>query len=202
MAHVLSRLQELLGHIGIGGTAQIVPKYRYLPVWLPHGNAMAGTYVSMGGGAAAMTEVGTSGIGGLRFEATTDDIAFPVLFPDDVDVEREIGLCVLWSSDQTTTADDFVWAINYREVAINSTVALSAPATALSTQVASDANLATASAMQQTAWGTIDASTFNGTFADGYMHTFEIDPTTLEGTPSSDVVTVYAAVIRYYPKRI
>jgi len=189
----VNKVQELI-------TDPIAPKYRYIYVPLPHGNAMAGTYVSMGGGAAAMAEVGSSGVGGQRFEVSTDDVAGILFLPDDADVEHDIDVAVLWSSDQTTT-DSYTWDVNYGEFTINTT-AVAVPATALDTTIAADTSVATANALQQTAWGTITASTLSGTFSDGYLHLFEVDPSAVGGTPSSDVVVVYGVVFRYQPRKI
>jgi len=179
----------------------VAPQYRYHTVWIQNINAMSGAMVGYGTGAPTNVESNSSGIGGGRFQATTDDFAFPVLFPADVDVERAIGVSAIWSSDQTTTADDYVWAVNYLELTLNTT-AMSLPGTAIGTQIPSDANVATAHAVQQTAWGEITASTLTGNFEDGYMHAFEVDPTTAEGDPTSDVVLLYAVVFRYSPKTI
>ena len=179
----------------------VSPKYRYHVVWMQHPNAMSGAMVGLGSGAPTNVESNSSGIGGGRFQATTDDFGLPVLFPADVDVNRDIGVSAIWSSDQTTTADDYIWAVNYLEIELNVT-AMSLPGTAISTQIPSDANVGTAHAVQQTAWGTIDAETFTGNFEDGYMHAFEVDPTTAEGTPTSDIVILYAMVFRYSPKTI
>ena len=179
----------------------VAPKYRDHIVWLQNINAMSGAMVGFGGGAPTNAESNSSGIGGARFQATTDDFAFPVLFARDVDVERPIAVSLIWSSDQTSTADDYVFAVNYIELTLNTT-AMGVPATAIGTQIPSDANVATAHAVQQTAWGEITAGTLSGTFEDGYMHGFEVDPTTAEGDPTSDIVILYAVVFRYSPKTI
>jgi hypothetical protein len=177
---------------------ETVPKYRYIWKDLPDIHSIAGAMAGLGGGAATSIESNASGLGGVRIEATTDDTAFMVAFPYDCDVERAIDFRVWWNSDETTAADSYTWDINYIEI-LGNTTAVAVPATALGTQVAADTNSATAHAMQITAWGSMTAGTLNGNSADGYLHLFEIDPSAVGGTPSSDIVVLWAVQIRYQP---
>lgn len=189
-----SRLQER--HPFPGDT---VPKYRYVWKDLPDIHSIAGAMAGLGGGAATSIEVNSSGLGGVRIEAATDDTAFAWAIPGDCDVEAAIDMRVIWSSDETTVADSYTWAINYKEITLNTT-AVAVPATAIGTQITADLNLVTAHALQATPWGTVTAGTFSGTVADGYYHLFEIDPSAVGGTPSSDIITLWAVEIRYLPR--
>jgi len=148
-----------------------------------------------------MAEIGSSGVGGLRFEASTDDIATIVCLKTDVDVEEDIDVRVYWSSDQTTTGDSFTWDVNYIELTLN-TSAAAVPGTALDTTIAAQANNVLANCLQATAWGTIDGGTLSGTSLDGYVHLFEVDPSAAGGTVSSDVVAVWGLEFRYKPRQV
>jgi hypothetical protein len=193
-----SRLQ--LEHPFPGKT---VPKYRY--IWVPaaQNNSMTTNLVGAGAGDPAMGELTTSSIAGVQIAAATDDHAFLMWFPADVDVEAPIDVRVIWSSNQTTVADSYTWTLLYTEHTLNSTSDLDAAgATALDTTIAADLNLVTADAPQATAWGTIDGSSLTGNGPDGYVHTFLLDPAAVGGTIASDTVVIWAFEFRYMPKLV
>lgn len=193
----LSNLQQFAPLPG-----DVVPKYRYL--WIP-AQAMTGWAAALVGAGAGDPIVGentTSSITGLRIQADADSMATLVFLPHDVNVEQNIDIAIMWSSDQTTTADSYTWVPTYAELTLNSTSGVNtAAAGALSTAIAADTNLATASAIQLTAYGTINGGVLSGTFEDGYIHNILLTATTNGGTVASDLVIWYGIVIRYQPKK-
>ena len=174
------------------------PKYRYLFFDAKRGS---GTTFAAGAGTGdpAVGEVGS--VAGIRFEASTDDHAWLLHLPDDVDVEQDIDIQVIWSSDQTSTADSYTWTLKYTELTLDSS-AVAVGATALDTPIAADTNVGTANAIQATAWGTISGGTLSGTLGDGYLLAMLLDPASLGGTISADVVIVWGLRVRYMPRRV
>ena len=188
-----SRLQQ--EHPFPGDT---VPKYRYM--WIPATQNNSSTFAAgAGAGDPAIGEVAS--MTGIDFGATTDDHSWIVALPDDVDVNAPIDFRIVWSSDQTTVADTYTWTLKVGEWTLDSEV-IAAPATALDTAIANDANNVTANVLQTTAWGTLDGGGFAGTLADGYLHGVLLDPATVDGSPSSDLLIVWALQIRYMPRKV
>lgn len=194
-ASELSRLQTYLP-----ANAEITPKWRYMLLPMQTGG-IAPNYVGGGVGDPVFTEIGSTGQFGLRIQAANDTHCWVVPFGDDVDVEKGIEFSVLWSSDQTTTADEYLWQILYDELTLDET-AVAAGATALSTAIATDANIGTANAIQQTAWGVLNGGTLSGRFSDGYLHAITLKAQTMGGTVDADAVLVYGIVIRYKPRKV
>ena len=191
-----SRLQQMAQLPG----ELVVPKYRYFFVPAATPSGMTTNFVGAGAGDPAIGELGTASITGVQFAAATDSHAFVATFPSDLDVNAPIDVAVQWSSDQTTIADLYQWTLLYNETQVNSTDDFdTAGATALDTPIASQANAVTAKALQTTAWGTIDADSLSGGVADGYRHTFLLDPAAVGGTPGSDQVVVWGFLFRYMP---
>ncbi len=194
-----SRLQGMLQQPG----KLVVPKYRYFPVPAMANNSMTTNYVGAGAGDPAIGELTTASITGVQFAAATDSHAFVVNFPSDLDINAPIDVRVIWSSDQTTVADSYTWTLLYNETQIGSTDDFdTAGATALDTPIAAQVNVVTAKALQQTAWGTINAGSLSGTIEDGYVHTFLLDPAAVGGTPGADQVVVWTFLFRYMPMTI
>lgn len=189
-----SRLQFSLPQPG-----DAVPKYRYM--FLP---------VMTGGWAANLVGAGTSdpivgevsGQTGIRFQTDNDTHNWMVFLPDDVDVEAPIDFRYFWSSDQTTTADSYTWAILYTEIALNGTTAVAEGASALSTAIAADTNVVTSNALQASEWGTLNGGTLTGTAVDGYAHAITLQATSNGGTVASDLIIAYGVQIRYMPKKV
>lgn len=179
-----------------------VPAYRYRFISVHEMNGWAAQLIGSGAGAPIIGENTTSSITGLRIQVDADSHAGIIALGDDVDVERDIDIKIIWSSDQTTTADQYTWTPTFTEMSLNGTSGINtAAATALSTAIAADANLATASAVQATEYGTITGGVLNGTIADGYLLNLLLTATTNGGTVISDLVIWYGIVLRYQPKK-
>ena len=193
-----SALQQKLP--GIDQTA--VPKYRYRLYRAQSASGMVAAYVSGGAGDAIMGEVTTASLAGVRIQASTDDHAMLIDLPADLDVKGDIDVRVLWSSDQTTTADAYTWTLKHTELVLDATSINTAGATALDTAIASDENIATANAIQRTEWGTINGGTLTGNSGEGYLHTFLLDPASVGGTIATDLVIIWGIQFRYLPKYV
>ena len=180
-----------------------VPKYRYRFISVMELNGWAAALVGSGAGDPIIGELTTSSVTGLRIQADADTFAGLFALTDDVDVNAPIDLAIIWSSDQTTTADEYTWTGAYTELTLNSTSGMdSAAANAFDTIWVADANLATANAAQQTAWGTINGGSFTGTIAEGYLAQLLLTATTNGGTVASDLVNWYGLVMRYMPRKV
>lgn len=198
MAPIKSRLQE--EHPFPGST---VPKYRTRFYSVHEMNGWAAALVGSGAGAPIIGEATTSSLTGLRIQADADSFVGFIALPDDCDVNAPIDMRLLWSSDQTTTADEYTWTATYTEMLINSTSDMDAAgATALDTPWVADANLATADALQALEWGTIAGGTLTGTQGDGYFLNLNLVATTNGGTVATDLVIWWGLQIRYMPKTL
>lgn len=193
-ASELSRLQTYLP-----ANAEITPKWRYSYIPMQVGG-IAPNYVGGGAGDPVFTEVGSTGQFGLRIGAANDTHTWLLFFGDDVDVEKEMEFAILWSSDQTT-ADEYTHILLYDELDIE-TDAVAAGGTALSTAIAADTGSTTASCLQQTAWGKLDAGTLSGVLSDGYGLALTFKAGADPGDYSSDVVLVYGVIMRYKPRKV
>jgi len=151
------------------------------------------SFGNAGTDAATMTEAGSSTISGFRFVDAGTDISVLLPIPYDMDIKSEMKVSVLWSSDQTTTTDTVTWKILYTELTMNTT-ALAIGATALSTAITADTNVAAANAIQQTAWGVLNGNTL--THGRSLVLTLECDAVS-GATLSSDKIIAYGLVIRY-----
>lgn len=194
VASELSRLQEHLP-----ASAVITPKWRYVHL-RPHIDGVTAAGVGGGVGDPVFAEVGTTGVCGLWLQVDADTHTWMLALPDDVDVKKGIELALIWSSDQTT-GDAYTFTLLYSELTVNVT-AIIAGATALDTPIAADTGIATASAVQQTAWGVINGGSLSGVFSDGYLHTLTLVCTSLGGTPATDVVLLHGVVMRYKPRKV
>src|SRR5574342_577206 len=83
------------------------------------------------------TEIGTTGIVGMLFEAAGDSIMHSMLLPYDYDTDHPMYLRVHWSSGSTTTADTIDWLVQYTAITLDATAIID-PATALDTVIAQD----------------------------------------------------------------
>lgn len=191
-----SRLQEEHPFPGL-----TVPKYRTRFFSVHELNGWAAALVGAGAGDPIIGEATTSSLTGLRIQADADSFAGILALPDDCDVNAPIDIRLLWSSDQTSTGDEYTWTALYDEMAINGTSDIDAAATtALDTVWVADANLATADALQAIEWGTIDGGNLTGTQGEGYFVNLLLTATTNGGTVASDLVIWWGVQIRYMPK--
>ena len=193
-----SRLQNELPFPG-----DVVPKYKYLFIPVNMMTGWAAALVGSGAGDPIVGENTTASITGLRIQANADSMATLLALPDDVDVNAPIDLGIVWSSNQTTVADEYTWTITFNEVTLNSTSGLdTAGATALNTVLVADANLVTASAAQVTEWGTINGGVLSGTSGDGYLVNVLMTATTNATDVATDLVIWYGLRVRYIPKSL
>ena len=184
-----------------------VEKYKieYLPLW-GYGSfyavanasdqadiAVEDAIISAGAGNPSFGEITDSGLCGLKVDAAGDDVAVLWPIPYDCDVKSPIEFAVQWSSDQTTLTDTFTWKILYTELTVNTT-AIDIAATALSTAIAADTNVAGVHAIQQSPYGILDG----GTLTNGRVLNLRVEIQAVSGaTLGSDIVAAYNLVIRY-----
>jgi len=202
-------------HISGAGKGYAIDKYKieYLPLigyssWSSPAVATSDATLSAGQmvasvgtadtAAATFVEVGTSGIAGCRFTYTDSDIGILWPTPYDLDVKSPVELAVVWSSDQTTATDTITWKVLYTELTMDTT-AVAIGATALNTAIAADTNIATANALQQTAYGQING----GLLTNGRVLSLILELDAVSGaTTSSDVIVAYYLVVRYVRRRL
>jgi len=180
-------------------TDPISPKYRYdyRPFKELNGFTAADGNISAGAGAAIIDITATSLFSSFRIQAAADSHSGLIALPNDLDVEKDIGISIIWSCDQAA-ADAYSWTISHSEYDIENDDVDVAPATAL-TAIA-DTDVADASRLKQTPWATITGGTYNGTIGDGYLHGLKFVATTNGGTENSDLLLWHGFVIRYFPR--
>ena len=179
-------------------TDPIAPKYRYM--YKPFAEVdgwSTDTDVSAGAGSAIHGTTATGLFTGYRVQAAADSHSGLIALPNDLDVEKDIGISIVWSCDQAT-ADVYAWTVSHSEYNLETDSLDVAPATALT--AIDDTDTATASIGKQTPWATIDGGTYNGTIADGYLHGLKFVATTNGGTEASDLLIWHGFVIRYFPR--
>ena len=151
--------------------------------------------ISAGSGAPSFGEVTDSAIVGLHVDDTGDDIGILWPIPYDCDVKSDIQFAVAYSSNSATTTDTHTWKVLYTQVTPNSaTEGIEAGATALSTAIAADTNVAGVSAVAQTPWGTLNG----GTLTNGRWLCLLVEYDAESGGDcSSDAVHGLYLIIRY-----
>lgn len=203
----MTEFKRPMPHIAGAATGYALNKYKYedLPLWgyggfytIAHASdaadvAIGDLMVSAGAGNPSMMEVTDSGVTGLLIDAAGDLVTLMWPIPYDCDVQSNIDVAVLWSSDQTTTTDTFTWKVLYKELTVDTT-AVDIPATALDTAITADTNIGTANALQQTPWGTING----GTLTNGNVLLLHVELDAVSGaTLGSDLVYGYYLRVRY-----
>ena len=177
-------------------------KYVYIPLqaqgWeaIVHASdqgdvAIEDLITTVGAGNPSFGEIGSTGIAALKPDAAGDMIGLTFNVPYDCDVESGIDFAVQWSSTSTTTTDTATFKVEYTKHTIDTT-ALATGATALSTVIAADTNVAGASAIQQTAWGTING----GTLTNGDFLALNVECDAVSGMAAT-TIGMYNLVIRY-----
>lgn len=155
--------------------------------------AIEDAVVSAGAGNPSIGEITDSGVCGLKIDAAGDLVVVQWPIPYDCDVKSPIDFAVQWSSDQADLTDTFTWKVLYKELTVNTT-AIDIPATALSTAIVADTNVAGVHALQQTEYGTLNG----GTLTNGRVLLLHVELDAVSGpTLGSDIVAAYNLVIRY-----
>ena len=202
----MTEYRRPMPHIAGAGSGYHISKYKieYLPLqrqgWYAIANAsdqadiaVNAAVISAGAGNASFGELTDSGVVGLKIDTAGDLITLMWPIPYDCDVQSAVNFAVQWCSNQTTTTDTFTWKILYTELTLNET-AIDTPATALSTAIAADANVAGVYAIQQTPWGVLGG----GTLTNGNVMLLHVELDAVVGaTLGSDVVCGHNLVIRY-----
>jgi len=147
--------------------------------------------VSAGAGNPSFGEVGTTGVTALLPDAAGDLVSVLWPIPYDCDVKSPIEFAVQWGSSEATLTDTVTFKVLYTEHTLNVT-ALTAAATALSTAIAADTNVAGVSAVQQTAYGILNG----GTVTNGNLLTLDVEIDAVSGGAANEVA-MYTLVIRY-----
>ena len=187
------KLSELL-------TPPLYTEYKYL--WLPSiQGGYAANLVGAGVGDPIQGEVGTTGVGAIRFQVDGDTHVFcPVWLPDELDVNRDISFKLIWSIDQVA-GDGITFDILYSELTLDSS-AMIAGATALSTAIGADTGLG-AGIASGAGWGVLDGGTLTGTAKDGKFLSLTAKLTSDgDTTPATETVLVYGILIRYEPRSL
>lgn len=144
------------------------------------------------------TEIGSTGIVGMLFEAAGNSIMHTTLLPYDYDRTKRLYVRVHWSSGSTDTADTIDWLIQYTAIVPNTTAIIN-PATALDTVIAQDTvPVATANIWCATDWGIITADKF----ADNVEAvTFEVEMDAFSAG-LSEAKHLLGLELMYTPKRL
>ena len=144
------------------------------------------------------TEIGTTGVVGMLFEAAGDSIMGNVLLPYDLDVSKPVHVRVHWSSGSATTADTIGWLFQYTAITPNVT-AIVDPATALGTVIAEDTvPVATANIWCTTEWGQIAGGTIS---EKAEAIAFEVEMDAFAGG-LTEAKHLLGVEFRYTPKRL
>lgn len=114
--------------------------------------------VSHGTGNAELLEVNTSEICGFDFDADDESFGCLWIYPVEIDLTADIDFRVIWGSDAAAATGSYQFVVKYTPLAFETT-ALAVGATALDTAIADDKPIATAFAIQATAWGKLDGGT-------------------------------------------
>jgi len=177
-------------------------KYVYIPLqaqgWEAIANAtdvgeipVQDNVQSVGAGNPSFGEVGSTGISALLPDDAGDMVGLAFNVPYDCDVKSGIDFAVQWSSSSTTTTHTATFKVEYTRHTIDST-ALATGATALSTVIAADTNVAGAHAIQQSEFGTING----GTLTNGDFLALNVELDAVSGLAAT-TVAMYNLVIRY-----
>jgi hypothetical protein len=146
------------------------PKHVYVPAWqftgLSYEATGAAGIKSVGAGTPSatnlkITEIGTSGVTGIVFEAAGDSVFHNMILPYDYDKAYPLNLRIHWASGSTDVADTVTWLVEYVPIRFNIT-AIVAASTALDTVIApDDVPVATANAWCVTEYGRINGGKFD-----------------------------------------
>jgi hypothetical protein len=124
--------------------------------YLAGGHCVVASFVSMGTGAAVVTEIGTSEVGGVLANASADSVSVIWAFPADCDVTKDITARTLWSNSQAASTGSAV--IHYHnKIIVAGTTAIAVATGASTVAGASQVDLA-ANVPLWTAWNTLAAS--------------------------------------------
>ena len=116
--------------------------------------------------AGAQTEIGSSDHYGFDMDTDGETATLLWLIPKDLDVSSDIVFNVAWSPIDGITTQTVTWKVLYTVTSFESTVALAAPATALTTAITADAENDTPHVPQKSPDGTLDGGTITQTQQD------------------------------------
>ena len=183
------------------------PGRLYIPVssftgWTYEATGAAGVK-SVGAGTPSatnkqFTEIGTTGVVGMLFEAAGDSIMHSMLLPYDLDTTHNVAVRVHWSSGSTDVADTVTWLVQYTQIIPNVT-AIVDPATALGKVVVIDnVPVATANTWCATEYGWIVGGVLNQK-AEAITFEVEMDAFAAGLTEAKHLLGLE---LRYTPKRL
>jgi hypothetical protein len=168
-------------------------------LFIPH-SAMNGmgyaAAASLGPGDPVDAEIGSTGIGALLIDTSTDGVCHLMMVPDDLDRSQPIYVRVLWHCDGATLTDEVLWGFTYTALTPNTTVVID-PATALDTILVKDMAVVQ-NALLRTEAGVINANSI----ADAALYwAFKIIGTDSTGTPiANEEVSLFGVEFEYTPK--
>jgi hypothetical protein len=178
----------------------------YVPVtqfaWTYEATGAAGVK-SVGAGTPSatnkqFTEIGTTGMVGMLFEAAGDSIMGGMLLPYDLDPAYNVDVRVHWSSGSATAADTIDWLVQYTQIIPNVTAVID-PATALGTTIPQDTvGVATANIWNATEYGKIVGGVINQK-AEAITFEVEMDAFAAGLTEAKHLLGLE---FRYTPKRL
>lgn len=149
-----------------------------------------------GANTTSVGEVSTFGITGVTMTTATDRLNHLMKLPWDLDPKKNIYISCDWCANTTSTSEAVTWLVTYRAMQANVT-ALAAAATALDTDIASDAHpVATAYTYAQSPEGIIKAGTLTPA-TDGIIWRVEMNTENLSGS-----VIFLGLNVRYSPRRM
>lgn len=164
----------------------------------------ASIHNALGAGAPTLNEVGTSGIGAIRFEDVNDEVDF-IWTPSDLDNRHPLFIRYLWTSDYATSNGTCTFLTTYRSMTAGSPLA--AATTALSVpHPVSTKNSATALATYWSKYGIVapsdSGSNAFSTFSPYTINlVFRVKASAVTGiTIATDFVYLLAAEISYTPR--
>lgn len=182
------------------------PGRLYIPVtsmgWTYEATGAAGVKSAGAGTPSAtnkqFTEIGSTGIVGMFFNAAGDSIMGHTMLPYDLDRKQPMYVRVHWSSESTDTADTITWLVQYTAI-IPNTTAIIDPATVLGTVIAQDTvPAATANIWCATEWGVIPRNTFT---KDVEAITYEVEMDQF-AAGLTEAKHLLGLELRYTPKRL
>lgn len=167
---------------------RIFRSYMDFPSWVTLGTNAAT-------GAAAVAEVGTTGLCAAKLTATGDIVADIWPVPYDLDDTQETHIRVYWATAATPTTDDCTWVAKIGVLSNASAIAVGSTAIG-GTAIAEDRS-AGADKLNITSWGDISALKLS----PGKLCTVHLDISATDVTIGTEFIYLIGYELEYTPQR-
>jgi len=158
----------------------------------------SGVDVSTGVGDMVEAEIGTLSMVALVITAADEHDWFLPL-PRDMNITREMGIRIRYSTASTTAADTHTWITLYDIIAEDAAIAIGTTALNTTHVAASDTDSGVANAWQWSTRGVINGNTFTETnLTTNALLAINVE---LDATDASETIHLHGIEIDYVPKR-